>query len=112
MGETHPVQPSALAALFEQFAHQVNCVLLNACYSDTQAIAIAKHIKYVIGMNREISDEAAIAFAIGFYQALYAERNIEDAHKLGCAQMRLQNISEHLTPVLIKTGEIQSTATA
>jgi len=107
IGETHPIQPDALAALFEQFAHQVNCVLLNACYSETQAKAIAQHIEYVIGMSKAISDKAAIAFAIGFYQALGAERTIEDAYRLGCVQIRLQDIPEYLTPILIKNGVIQ-----
>jgi len=101
IGETHPIQPDALAVLFEQFADQVSCVVLNACYSETQANAIAQHIDYVIGMNQAIGDRAAIAFAIGFYQALGAGRTIEDAYKLGCVQIRLQGISEHLTPVLI-----------
>lgn len=106
-GQTQLVQPDALAALFEQFAKQVRCVLLNACYSETQAKAIGKHIKYVIGMNQAIGDKAAIAFAIGFYQALGAGRTIEDAYKLGCVQIRLQGIPEHLTPVLIKEGQLQ-----
>lgn len=102
VGQTHLVQPDALAALFKQFAHQVNCVLLNACYSETQAKAVAEHIMYVIGMNQAIGDKAAIAFAIGFYQALGAGRRIEDAYQLGCVSIRLQGIPEHLTPVLIK----------
>ena len=106
-GQTQLVQPDALAALFEQFANQVNCVLLNACYSETQAKAIGEHIKYVIGMNQAIGDKAAIAFAIGFYQALGAGRPIEDAYKLGCVQIRLQGIPEHLTPVLIKKEQMQ-----
>ncbi len=45
-GETHPIAPKALKALFEQFANQVSCVVLNACYSEIQAKAIAKHIDY------------------------------------------------------------------
>jgi len=105
VGEIHPIMPDALAALFEQFKDQVNCVLLNSCYSEIQAVAIAKHIDYVIGMNRAIGDHAAIAFAIGFYQALGAGRTIKEAYKLGCVQIRLQSISEHLTPVLIQKGE-------
>jgi len=105
VGERHDVQPDALAALFEQFADQVNCVVLNACYSDVQAKAIAEHINYVIGMNKAIGDKAAIAFALGFYGALGAGRTIEDAYKLGCVQIRLQGIPEHLTPVLIKKGQ-------
>lgn len=104
LGETHPIQPDALAALFEQFANQVKCVVLNACYSEIQAKAIAEHIDYVIGMNQAVGDKAAIAFAIGFYQALGAGRTIEDAYKLGCVQIRLQGIPEHLTPILIRKG--------
>ena len=106
-GQTHLVAPDALAALFEQFTNQVNCVLLNACYSKIQAKAIAEHIEYVIGMNQAIGDKAAIAFAIGFYQALGAGRTTEDAYKLGCVQIRLQGIPEHVTPVLIKKGQVQ-----
>ena len=106
VGKTHPIQPDALAALFEQFANQVNCVVLNACYSETQAKAIAKHINSVIGMNQAIGDKAAIAFTIGFYQALGAGRTIEEAYKLGCVQIILQGIPEHLTPVLIKKGQV------
>ena len=111
-GRIHPIVPDALADLFEQFADQVSCVLLNSCYSEIQAVAIAKHIDYVIGMNQAIGDHAAIAFAIGFYQALGAGRTIENAYKLGCVQIRLQNIPEHLTPVLIQRGENPSIQTA
>jgi len=102
LGKVHPVQPTALAALFEQFAHIVDCVVLNACYSEIQANAITRHIDYVVGMNQAISDEAAIAFSIGFYQTLGAGGTIKEAYKLGCVQMELLNIPEHLTPVLVE----------
>ena len=104
-GQTDSIQPSAIAALFKQFSNHVNCVMLNACYTEIQAKAIAQYIEYVIGMNQMIGDKAAIAFAIGFYQALGAGRTIEDAYKLGCVQIRLHGIPEHQTPVLIKKGE-------
>lgn len=107
LGEIHPIAPDALAALFEQFTDHVNCVLLNSCYSEVQAVAIAQHIDYVVGMNQAIGDKAAIAFAIGFYQALGAGRAIVNAYKLGCVQIGLQGIPEHLTPVLIQKGGYQ-----
>lgn len=102
LGRVRPVNSDDLAALFELVADQVECVVLNACYSEMQAKAIAIHIPYVIGMRRAIGDKAAIAFAVGFYQALGGGRSIEDAYKFGCVQIRLQGIPEHLTPVLIK----------
>jgi hypothetical protein len=102
IGEIQFIQPDALAALFEQFSGQVDCVVLNACYSELQANAIVKHINTVIGMNSAIGDRAAIAFAIGFYQGIGAGRSIEEAYKLGCSQIGLHGIPENLTPVLIK----------
>jgi hypothetical protein len=102
LGQAQIVSIDAVAALFEQFSTHVNCVILNACYSEIQAEAIAKSINYVIGMKKEIGDEAAIAFAIGFYQALGAGCSIEESYRLGCVQINLQGIPEYLTPILIK----------
>lgn len=101
VGELQPVPPEALAMLFEQFKESVHCVVLNACFSKNQAESIAQHIKYVIGMDKEIGDRAAIAFSIGFYQGLGGGRSVEEAYRLGCVQIGLQGIPEHHTPKLI-----------
>ena len=106
IGNAKLVDGAALAGLFELFADQITCVVLNGCYSEAQAQAIAQHIPYVIGMNQAIGDKAAISFAVGFYDALGAGRPIEFAYKLGCSAIRMEGIAEHLTPVLLK----QSTA--
>ena len=111
-GKTQPISPSALAALFKQFAGQVKCVILNACYSESQAQAIGEHIDYVIGMRQSAEEKAAIAFSVGFYQALGAGLSIEDAYKLGCVQIRLRSIPEHLAPVLIKKRKEKTGVTA
>ena len=102
VGNTKLVDGEALAGLFELFADQIRCVVLNGCYSELQAKAIVNHIDYVIGMNQAIGDRAAIEFAVGFYDAIGAGRPIEFAHKLGCAAIRIAGITEHLTPVLLK----------
>jgi hypothetical protein len=104
-GKIHLVQPNALSSLFKEFSQHITCVLLNACYSEIQANAISEHIEYVIGMSKAVGDDAAIAFSVGFYQGLGAGRSIEDAYKLGCAQIQLQGIPEHLTPILFKMGK-------
>ncbi|KAF3890744.1 CHAT domain-containing protein [Tolypothrix bouteillei VB521301] len=111
LGRVHLVESEALSEMFKQFSGKVKCVILNSCYSKIQAEAIAKYIEYVIGMSQVISDPAAIAFATGFYQALGAGRSIEEAYNFGCVQIRLQGISEHLTPVLIKFNFPPSTNT-
>jgi CHAT domain len=108
-GRVKLVDGEALAGLFELFAEQVECVVLNGCYSEVQADAIAQHINYVIGMKKAIPDKAAIEFAVGFYDALGAGRTVEFAHKLGCAAIRLAGIPEQLTPTLKKKPNIEKT---
>ncbi|MCJ8279217.1 MAG: hypothetical protein MJK14_04585 [Rivularia sp. ALOHA_DT_140] len=92
----------ALAGLFELCADEVECVLLNACYSEVQAKAISQNIDYVIGMNHEIGDKAAIEFAVGFYDALFNGKSFEKAYKFGRNAIQMANIPEHLTPQLLR----------
>jgi hypothetical protein len=101
-GQAKLVDGVALASLFKLFADQVECVVLNSCYSETQANAIAQYIPYVIGMNQKIGDRAAIEFAVGFYDALGAGRSVEFAYELGCSAIQMAGIAEYLTPVLIR----------
>jgi hypothetical protein len=109
IGNAKLVDGEALAGLFELFADQIRCVVLNGCYSEVQAKAIAQYIDYVIGMNQAIGDRAAMEFAVGFYDALGAGRPIEFAYKLGCAAIRMAGIPEHLTPVLLKKSSFGDT---
>jgi hypothetical protein len=99
-GQAQLIPGEALAQLFGLFADQIECVVLNACYSSTQAKAIARHIPYVVGMKQAIGDRAAIQFAIGFYDAILAGKSIEFAYRLGCNAIQMAGIPEHLTPVL------------
>ncbi len=99
-GKTQLVSTAALARLFKLLSKHVNCVVLNACYSEVQAEAINQHIDHVVGMTQEIGDDAAINFARGFYRALANERSFEDAYEFGCNAIDLQGIPEYLTPVL------------
>ncbi|ESA37115.1 tir domain-containing protein [Leptolyngbya sp. Heron Island J] len=101
IGNAKLVDGRALAGLFELFADQIDCVILNGCYAELQAKVIAQHIPYVIGMNQAIGDRAAIIFAVGFYDALGAGRDVKFAYKLGCNAIRLEGIAENLTPVLL-----------
>jgi YARHG domain len=89
-GGEHWVQAKALRGLFRLFSKQVKCVVLNACYSEEQADEIVNHIDYVIGMDQEIRDDAAIAFSKGFYRALGYGCSIEDAYEFGCNAIQLE----------------------
>jgi hypothetical protein len=100
-GKMQLVTTTSLAKLFSIFKDKIECVLLNACYSQAQATAISQHIDYVIGMNKAIGDRAAIEFVVGFYDAIGAGRTFEEAFEIGCASIDLENIPEVLTPMMM-----------
>lgn len=101
VGNAQLVSAEALAGFFKLFSDKVKYVVLNACYSKTQAESIVEDIDYVIGMKKEIGDEAAIEFSIALYDALGAGKNIEFAFELACNSLLWSNIPENLTPVLL-----------
>ncbi|WP_088240387.1 CHAT domain-containing protein [Calothrix rhizosoleniae] len=124
-GQQHLVSTEALANLFRHLANRIECVLLNACYSEVQGQEIVKHINYVIGMRQEILDDTARAFTRGFYQALGNGESINFAYEWGCDRIQLEinrstatrkatvvratepiKVPEHLIPILLKKEHI------
>jgi len=101
-GRSVLVKPDALGELFELFSSKTECVLLNACFTRVQANAINQHIKFVVGMRKEITDDAAIEFAVGFYDGLGAGRTIEESFKFGLNATRSAGIPESMLPILMK----------
>lgn len=97
------ISTDSISNLFAIFKQHLQCVVLNACYSEVQADEIVKNINYVVGMNQTIKDDAAISFSTGFYQALGFGRSVEDAFELGKNQIQLEreesaSIREHSAP--------------
>ncbi len=102
------ITPDGLDALFDYFKGEgidLKAVVLNACYSQEQAEAIAKHVPYVIGTTVEIGDELATAFSVGFYFKLVeSDCNIEQAFKSGRVAAQMEGAKKsHF--VLFKNGE-------
>lgn len=104
-GTTHLFPTETLAELFKLFTNQVECVVLNACFSEVQAMAISRHIPYVIGMSQDIGDRTAIEFAVGFYDALGAGRTYPEAYQFGCNAIAAHKVSEALIPRLYAQQE-------
>jgi hypothetical protein len=77
-GKAQFLQTEQIARLFGLFAELgLECVLLNACYSEVQAKAISNFIPYVVGMNQAIGDRAAMTFAKALYAALGAGKTVD-----------------------------------
>lgn len=99
-GQSQSVSSRALGQLFSVLRDNIKCVVLNACYSSDQALAIAEHIDCVVGMTSAIGDRAAISFATAFYQAIGYGRDIQTAFELGCVQIDMENLHEQDIPKL------------
>ena len=100
-GLSKKVTPAALKKLFSAAAKNVQCVLLNACYSADQAKSISEVVHFVIGMQQSIKDSDALIFSTGFYQAIAAGKTIQTGYDLGCAALAL-NAGGQNNPVLLK----------
>jgi hypothetical protein len=101
-GNHKPVSPQGLAALFKLHREYVNCVVLNACYSETPAYEISQHVNYAIGMNQPIGDKAAIVFAVGFYDGLGydSENTVARAYEEGLVAIQMEDLASGSIPVL------------
>lgn len=98
---SHLVTTESLVGLFVLFAEPLKCIVLNACHSRKQIVALAKHTKrFVIGMNGLVEDEWAIEFATGFYDALGAGADIPFAYRLGCNAVELAGGNRATLPTL------------
>jgi hypothetical protein len=97
----------AIANLFRILKDDIRLVVLNACFSDEQARAIAEHIDCVIGTSAAIDDGAAIAFAGGLYRAVGFNRDVNTAFELGRNAIEMEygvpalGHDEHLIPQLV-----------
>lgn len=72
-----------LARLIRTAGRGVRLVVLNACYSETQAAALADIVDCVVGVVASISDEDAIAFSTRFYEALASGESVAVACEVG-----------------------------
>jgi hypothetical protein len=95
------VSPGALTELFGILRKRLRCVVLNACYTEDQARAIAAQVPCVVGMRGGIQDDAAIGFATAFYRAIAYGETIETAFRLGRNQLRLGGHMDAGVPQLL-----------
>jgi GGDEF domain-containing protein len=106
IGDPVVISDDGLSSLFELFADKVECVILNSCYSETQAKSINRFVPFVIGMHSSVLDLVAIKFSCGFYAALGAGKNVPLAYKTGVASIKLEELSGAENPVLLVNNEI------
>jgi CHAT domain-containing protein len=99
------VTAKAMKALMTTLKDNIQLVILNACYSKEQAMAINEVVNCVIGMNSAIDDLAAIIFAASFYRAVGFARSAKEAFDQGIVALALEDFPDATTPeLLVKDG--------
>ncbi len=101
-GKPKNVSTTAIANIFKILAGNISCVVLNACYSKNQALAITEHVPFVIGMKKAMPDQAAISFSVGFYKGIGAGKTTETAFALGVNSIELEGTSGSELPELLQ----------
>lgn len=96
------VPADVLRDVFRSLGKSILCVVLNACYTETQARAIIEAVPCAVGMSSAVLDVVAIAFAQGFYEALGFGESVASAHRLACTRIALaQHGSQREVPRLL-----------
>lgn len=85
IGNVGCIKIESLNYLITSIKKNIQLIILNCCNSSKQAQLISNNNIYAIGMNDFITDDAAIDFSKGFYQAISAGENIITAFKTGKA---------------------------
>ncbi len=109
-GYTHTTDAKPLARLFRHFKNNLKCVVLNACYSHEQAEVIRHEIDYVIGMCAAVADDAAMKFAVAFYDALFAGTDFRTAFDLGCTALDLNKLPDSDVPVFMTSPHLDGSS--
>lgn len=81
-------------------ARSVEGVVVNACNSVALAERLATGARFAIGMRDAIGDEAALAYADGFYSALATDASPADCDHLGRCAIRKAGLGEDSLPKL------------
>jgi serine/threonine protein kinase len=107
-GHAKPTRPEDIAELFGILSKswKIRCVLLNACYTEVLAEALAKHVDCVIGTSSALVDKAAIEFASAFYESLGFGNDLNIAYELACSRVRVTLPAHVVLPRLHHRPEI------
>lgn len=103
IGNSTPLTGEQLSGLFGLISPKADleCVVLNGCYSAEQAQAISQHVPYVVGMRQAVGDKAAVEFSVGFYDAIWNGESVEFAFQVGKVAAQLTDSSLLGEPVLL-----------
>jgi len=88
-GRGKQVDRDGLVQMFALYKSHVRLVVLNACFTRTQALSLSEVIDYSVGAERGIGDKEGVAFAGAFYRALGFGKSVKAAFESAKAELAL-----------------------
>jgi hypothetical protein len=102
------VSLSVLVGLIRTLKDNLRVIVLNACFSESQAEALAEYVEGAVGMRAEIGDRAARIFSAAFYRAIGYGRSLQDAFDLGINAMQLAGLRVDAVPRLFTRAGVDA----
>ena len=97
-GLKKPVEATALSRFLGRFLN-IQCVILNACYSEELAKALAEVVPCVIGMEAAVTNTHAILFAVALYDSIGEGLTFEEAFGIAESTVDLEGALDAVRPV-------------
>ncbi len=96
-----PVTPAEIADLFATTEQQIECAILNSCFSLEMADALMEFIPCTIGIDEDNYDPAAVTFISEFYRGIFAGKGYYGAYELGRKQIPVSKQENDELPCLM-----------
>jgi len=91
-GRGKEVDRQGLVEIFGLYRRHVRLILLNACFTRTQARSLSEVIDYSVGAGKGIGDKGGVAFAGAFYRALGFGKSVKESFASAKAELGLTKI--------------------
>lgn len=88
-GRGKQIDRDGLLRVFALYKHHVRVVVLNACFTRTQAKSLSEVVDYSVGASKGIGDKEGVAFAGAFYRALSFGKSVKSAFESAKAELAL-----------------------
>ena len=108
-GTPKPVPTRALEKLFKLLKDGIHLVVMNSCFSERQARAIAKSIDCVVGVTLTLRDDIAVKFSPQFYEALARGKPVAYAYDRAMISVYGEGAGVHESPKLFCKNEAEKT---
>jgi|GEM_PF-611485 len=91
-GRGKEVDRNGLVEIFGLYRRHVRLIVLNACFTRRQALALSEVIDYAIGTGKGMGDKGGVAFAGAFYRALGFGKSVKESFASAKAELSLTKI--------------------